>query len=303
MQTVLPAVAPVFALILAGLAFKHWEFPAPGFWPQAERLTYYILLPALFIKGLSGHDTKPEFLLLGLILALAVLSVVVLLSVLRPLLCVDGPEFTSILQGAIRPNSYVALFLAEALLGTDWPALSAAALLTLVPLVNILAVSCLIRHGAGRRPGRSAAFKAVAGNPLILACVVGLTMNALDLSLPSVLDRALQAAGQAALPMGLLAVGAGLRPSGLTRHIRPALSASALHLLLLPAVAAALSHLLQAPDSIRTTALIFTAVPVSVSSFILARQMGGDHEAMASIITLQTALALASLPLVLLLQA
>lgn len=45
--------------------------------------------------------------------------------------------------------------------------------------------------------------------------------------------------------------------------------------------------------------LIFTAVPVLVSSCILAKVLGGDQERMSAIITVQTLAALATMPLVL----
>jgi len=47
-------------------------------------------------------------------------------------------------------------------------------------------------------------------------------------------------------------------------------------------------------------AIIFSAMPTAVSSFILAKQLGGDTEAMAQIITIQTLLAALSIPLFLL---
>lgn len=47
----------------------------------------------------------------------------------------------------------------------------------------------------------------------------------------------------------------------------------------------------------RTVAVIAGAVPTAASSFILARQMGGDAPLMANLITVQVLLAVFSLPL------
>ncbi|NCC25248.1 MAG: AEC family transporter [Deltaproteobacteria bacterium] len=295
MGHVLLAVAPVFALILAGRLLERMRFPGPGFWPLSESLTYYVLLPALLVRGLSGRTMSPEYWILVFSLALAVLAMAVLLVLIRPLLRLSDPAFTSVFQGAIRPNTYIALSLAEALLGPDWMALSAAALLTLIPLVNVLSVACLTRFGSGRSGGWSRPLLEIARNPLILASAAGMVMNVMGLGLPRLADATLGILGQAALPMGLLAVGAGLRPADTKSHATPALLSSGLHLLALPVLAWTATGILQAPDAIQMTAILFTAVPVSVSSFILARQMGGDHEAMAAIITTQTILALGTL--------
>ena len=45
--------------------------------------------------------------------------------------------------------------------------------------------------------------------------------------------------------------------------------------------------------------LVFAAVPTAPSAFILARQLGGDAEMMAAIITGQVLLSMLTLPIVL----
>ena len=46
MSPILLAVAPIFGLILLGFVLNRITFPAQGFWPASERLTYYALFPA-----------------------------------------------------------------------------------------------------------------------------------------------------------------------------------------------------------------------------------------------------------------
>jgi len=99
--------------------------------------------------------------------------------------------------------------------------------------------------------------------------------------------------------MGLLAVGAGLRFEGVLCRIWPVTVASVAHLLILPLVAFGCSMLLGLDELSRSAALIYTAIPVSVSAFILARLMGGDHRVMALIITVQTILSACTLPIIL----
>lgn len=299
MNPVIPAVAPVFGLVLAGHALHRMRFPARAFWPASERLTYYVLFPALLVGGLSGREFESGALPLSLAVGGAILAVAALLWLLRARLPGSGPVFTSIFQGSIRPNTYIALSLAAALLGPDWMKLSAVALLTAIPLVNVLCVLVLSRHGEGNATGAAAVLRQLAGNPLILACVTGMLLNGADVTLPGVVADFLDILGRAALPMGLLAVGAGLRPAAAGGHLRPAMLSSAAHLLVLPAAAWLIATGLEArPDMVRA-ALIFTAIPVAASSFILARQMGGDHEAMAAIITVQTALSVLTIPVLL----
>ena len=104
------ALWPVFLIILLGYGLSARGFPAKGFWPQAEKLTYYVLFPALLIDNLSGADMigLPVFGL-GLVLALATVAVALVVILLRERMPVaDGPAFTSLFQGSIRMNTYVA---------------------------------------------------------------------------------------------------------------------------------------------------------------------------------------------------
>lgn len=298
MSPIILAVAPIFGLILLGFALRRFEFPGPGFWPVSERLTYYVLFPALLVSGLSGRSFDENGAGLALVLLLAVGAVSAGLLLMRRWLGVDGPVFTSVFQGAIRPNTYVGLSLAAGLLGPDWMTLSAVALLTLVPLVNVLCVLVLSRHG-DNGAGLKRTVLELVRNPLILACLAGFLLNGLGWRLPVVADDFLSIMGKAALPMGLLSVGAGLRFDGLGTRVRPVIAASAAHLLVLPLVAYGLGLLIGLDPLTMDAALIYTAIPVSVSAFILARQMGGDHRIMALIITAQTVASAVTLPLVL----
>jgi hypothetical protein len=298
MSPVILAILPIFGLILIGFVLYRLDFPGVGFWPVSERLTYYVLFPAMLVSGLSGRQFDASSLGLSLTLIGAVCLMGAFLVFTRTMFRLDGPVFTSVFQGAIRPNTYVGLSAAAGLLGPDWMALSAVALLTLIPLVNVLCVLVLSRHGRhGGGLGRVGL--ELVKNPLILACVVGMTLSVLDLSLPGVLMDLLSILGKAALPLGLLAVGAGLRFHGIGASSPPVALASLAHLVALPLAAYGCARLLGVSGPAVTTALIYTAIPVSVSAFILARQMGGDHDVMALIITAQTVLSALTMPLVL----
>ncbi|EGB15981.1 Auxin Efflux Carrier [Pseudodesulfovibrio mercurii] len=298
MSPVVLAILPIFGLILIGFVLHRLDFPSVGFWPVSERLTYYVLFPAMLVSGLAGRHFDASSMGLVLTLVSAVCLVGAFLVFTRTMFHLDGPVFTSVFQGAIRPNTYVGMSAAAALLGPDWMTLTAVAMLTLIPLVNVLCVLVLSRHGKhGGGLGRVGL--ELVKNPLILACVVGMAISLLGLPLPGVVTDLLAILGKAALPLGLLAVGAGLRFGGLGASTLPVVLASLAHLVALPLAAYGCARLLGVSGPAVTTALIYTAIPVSVSSFILARQMGGDHEVMALIITAQTVLSALTMPLVL----
>lgn len=299
-MSVLGALLPVFALILAGLALARLGFPGQGFWEGAERLIYYVLFPSLLFTNLAKAPLI-GLSLSGMVLALAggVLAVSLLLLLARPLLGLSGPAFGSLFQGAIRQNTYVGLAGALALAGEAGVTLAAVAIATLIPLLNLLSVGVLSWFGAGGRRGWGAAFREVLRNPLILACAAGIGVNWYGLPFPkSVLDP-LEMLGRASLPLGLLSVGAALRLSMGLRELWAVALSSAAKLLLMPFLVLVLCRELGVAGTATLVSVLFAALPTSVSSYILARQLGGDEHLMAAIITAQTLLAMASIPWVL----
>jgi predicted permease len=82
--------------------------------------------------------------------------------------------------------------------------------------------------------------------------------------------------------------------------MRPVLVASGIKFLVMPVVTVLACRALGLQGPAAATALIFQVLPTASSSFIMARQLGGDAPLMAGIIAAQTMLAGLAIPLVLL---
>ncbi|CAN0571082.1 unnamed protein product [Laminaria digitata] len=67
-------------------------------------------------------------------------------------------------------------------------------------------------------------------------------------------------------------------------------------LFLMPAIAVGLGMLLGLEASILALLVLFHSQPTATTSYVLARQMGGDHELMAAILTSQTLIAILTVP-------
>lgn len=295
------ALVPIALLIGLGVALRRAGFLAETFWPQAERLGYYVLLPSLFVHGLAtAHLDGVPVLALAVVLVASTLTVALVLLALRPRLALDGAAFTSVFQGGIRFNNYVGVSAAVGLFGAQGVALAAVANAAIVPTVNVLCVLVFARFGSAGRLAPAAVVRQLALNPLVVASVVGIGFQATGLRLPLGVEPVLKALGQASLPLGLLCVGAALDFGTARTWVRPLAVTSAVKFGLMPlaTVLACLALGLRGPAA--ATALLFQALPTASSSYIMARQLGGDAPLMAGIIALQTVLAGAALPLVLL---
>jgi malonate transporter len=292
------ALAPVFLLIALGWVMRTRGFPGDDFWPAAERLVYFVLFPALLFLTTAAADLGAlDLLPLAGALILAIGATVALTVVLRPWLGIGDAAFTSVLQGGIRCNTYVGLAAGSALFGELGLAIMGLVVFVVVTTVNVVSVVALTHYG--RRAGPRDVLASVARNPLIAACVLGFGGNALGVELPAIAYETLDVLARASLTLGLLCVGAGLELAHLGRARRAALVTSALKLLVLPGATALACRLFGIDPLSAAAAVLFTAAPISASSYVLARQLGGDATMIAGLITITTIAAVATMPLVL----
>lgn len=300
MTDVLAGLIPVFGIIALGSALKRVSLIDEAGWRAIERLTYFVLFPCFLFGAIAFADFADAPIgRLSLLLAIGMLAMAGLAFASRPALALDGPAFTSLFQGAVRWNSYVALGAIAAILGKPGLALIAVAIAVMVPLANTLCVMVLMRYASHSRANPVMLAGQVARNPLILACTAGIVAQLVGISVPITLRTGIDLVGKAALPLGLLAVGASLDFGGLKSRIAPLIAASALKLLVMPLLVAGFAALLGITGPAMVAAVICAAVPGAPSSFILARQLGGDAPLMAGITTVQTVVALITMPLML----
>jgi predicted permease len=102
--------------------------------------------------------------------------------------------------------------------------------------------------------------------------------------------------GRAALAAGLLVVGAGLDIRSLARPGRAHSAAILLKLVAAPILVASLARLFGVSGLDVSIAVVAASVPTASGAYVLARQLGGNAPLMAEILTLQTLLALVTMP-------
>ncbi len=299
MTSIINALLPVFLLIGVGYLLRRVGIPGEGFWAPAERITYFVFFPSLLVYNLAQAPLAGQAigkLAITLVIAVSLLSLLLLL--MRGVLGLSGPAFTSLFQCSIRFNTYIGIAAASALWGQPGLTLSAIALAVLIPMVNVYCVAILVRWGDhGKGVGFANTVLGIIRNPLVLACVVGIALNVTGWGLPGTVAGVLEILGRAALPMGLLAVGAGLNLRALRSAGVPVGLSCVTKLVLMPATMFVIAKLMQLPPLATSVTILFAALPGATSAYILARQMGGDHELVAGMVTLQTALAVVTLPI------
>lgn len=293
-------IAPIFAIVVIGNLLRRAGMPGDGFWPLAEKLGYWVLIPSLLFNQLSTTDIRPELMApfaLTLVGAFYIVGAVVLL--VTGLMRMPSPPRGSTLQGAVRHNSFLALAVAETLYGAEGLSLAALAAAMLALATNLSIVPALLTLNAASLGGSvlRRVLKDIARNPFVISITLGLSANFLLPHDIPVLHDATGMLGAVALPLMLLCVGAGLRLRGLRAQLAPLAVATAGRYLLFPLCVLLLPNGMAAEEMI--ILLIFAAVPTAPSATALAGQTGGDVALMNAIVTFQTALAFLTLPLTL----
>lgn len=295
------SLLPVMLLILTGYGLTQSGRITADQWGGVERLTYLVLFPATILTATAQSDLNSvPFVSVSLVLTGAILVSATMILSSRSLLAsrfgISGPAFSSMFQGSVRWNSPVAYTIAVSLYGERGAALTAVAIATMIPLVNFLSVSVLARYAAGTRPDWRRWLITLIQNPFIWSCVIGLALRPIVQFIPHPVLTAVNMTGQAALATSLLVVGSGLQLSRLARVEIGTLVPALLKLGLMPVIASLTGHLIGLTGIDLAVVILSTAVPTASAAYILARQMGGDGELMADILTYQTGIAMISMP-------
>ncbi|MFA9216512.1 MAG: AEC family transporter [Sphingomonadaceae bacterium] len=294
----LASILPVFLIILLGVAIRNYEWLPEDFFPSIEKFSYNIAFPALLFSGtarLSFHSGQVGELALATLLPTALVVGLTLLGLLCTRQLPDSAR-SSVLQGAMRPNTYFGIAVSALYFDAKAAALVMLALALCLPVVNVASILAL-SWWSGRRTDFAQVGRTLVRNPIILSTLGGVLFSLSGLVLPAPLMNTLDILGRAALCLGLLCVGSGLVFS--LQGLRPvALGfSSLLKLLIMPLLAAKVCLLFQVSAPVTLAACFYCALPTAPNAYIMARQLGGDARLMAALITLQTLLAALTVPL------
>lgn len=300
MEHILTALIPIFLLILIGYYFKTIKFPSTDFWSSADKLTYFVLMPSLLVYKLSTANLEGlkafDFVITSLLAILAVLFICIFINFKVK---TQGAPFSSIVQGSVRFNTYVFLALISAMFADEGIALAALLISFAIPLINFICISVFAFYVNDKKVSFLSLIKSIITNPLILACFLGGGVNYLDFSIPVLALNLLKILSAAALPMGLLSIGFSLDLNSIKEAKLELILSTCLKLVIMPLCMFFIGKAFGLSGILLAILIIFAAMPTAPSSFILARQLGGDARLMASIITLQTIISIFTISFIL----
>lgn len=307
MQATFESILPIFLLILCGNILRRVDVIDPAGWHGIDQLGYWFFYPTLILVTIvnadfTGLQLDAMMLALAITVPLMFVFVLSLWPFLRKAGLAGAAEFSSIFQTSIRWNGFMALAIAQKLFPPAGMAVVALVMAIIILPINLVTVFVVTRF-ADRTANWPTLIRRMATNPMVIAAAGGLLLRALPFELFAPVNKTLQLIGQAALGLGLVGIGAGLRLDSLVKPRIAILLPVAVKLVVFPALLLAISLLLGVTGEELLFLILCGAVPTAMNGYVLAKQMGGDAELYATVTTLQTLASFATIPVVLLLAA
>jgi hypothetical protein len=299
-------ILPVFLLMGLGYLLRRVRLLDSSFFHQANRLVYFVCLPALLFYKIGSADFKSNFngtMVLGASAALVIgFLLSYLYAALRRYRASDLGTFS---QGAFRGNlAYVGLPIVLSAYGETAFARAGMLMGCLVPVLNLLSILALVlphrKAEEGQPPPTSPWFYDLLGNPLIIGGLLGLIWSYFALPLPTALGRVFDWLAGIALPLALMAIGGGFSLQKLRGDLIRPLQASLFKILGLPLITALLMRALHVTGLDFAIAVLMAGAPAAAASYITAHQLKGNAELAGSIIMLSTLLSLGGYTILLL---
>ena len=293
-MSTIQTIIPIFAIILLGVLARQKGFITRPFLEPANRLVYYLAIPAMIFRAISSSSLSSELNLKVVIATLLCIPAAFILAwVLNRLMGNTGGRSGTFIQCAFHGNlGYIGLAVTFYYLGESG-LIKGSIIAGLIMIVqNFLGVLALLLFAEQDRDGSR--IKQFVGriliNPVILSALLGIGYAAFKLPMPIILDRSLKILSGLALPMALLLIGASLSFSLVKSQLSNALVLSFAKLMVLPALGLLAYRYLGLSSQDYLPGLILLAAPSATLTYVFAKEMHGDAELAVATVSVGTIL-------------
>ena len=287
----LNATIPIFLMMVLGVFFRK-----TGLWKEnmingLNQFVFKATLPVLLFGDLAKQDFAEawngKFVAFCFVVTLVSISLVALMSMALK----DKSQRGEFIQGAYRSSAAI---LGIAFITNIYGNSGMAPLMIIgsVPLYNIMAVVVL----SFTKPGQNGmspelikkTLKGIATNPIILGILAGALWSVLRLPMPTILTKTVSSLGGLTTPLGLMAMGAAFNWSEAKSGMGPAFAASFMKLIGLCTLFLPVAVLLGFREAELIAILVMLGSSTTVSSYVMARNMGHSGVLSSSIVAITT---------------
>ena len=294
MLNIVTTIIPIFVIIVLGWLARVYGFIRTDFIGPANRLVFYLALPAMIFRSVSKASLNGHFE--GWTVALALMSICLgfgLAWVWSGIVHVPRSQRGTFIQNSFHGNmGYIGLAVSFYYLGREGFVQASILAGFMMILQNFLGVVALQVHAENNSlsPNRWTVVLKIIGNPIVVSAVTGIAVSVSGVAVPLVIGRCLDILSDLALPLALLIIGASLSFDMIRSRLMAVLSTGMLKLLLLPGIGYTLYRFCGLlPDSF-LPAVILLASPTATVTYVMAKEMGGDSDFAVAAVSLHTLL-------------
>lgn len=285
------AVAPLFLLMALGYCLRLGKICTIDFFNQVNKLVFKVFLPVMLFSSIYASDFSTAFqprllaLSVGLVCASWGAAALVMWKAVP-----DTARRGVIIQGMCRTNYVIfGIPIASSLFGPEHIGVTAVLIAFVVPLYNVFAVLALeLNRGGHIEVGEIV--RAILTNPLIDATLLAFVAVFTKLTLPGAIESAIADVGGIATSLAIIVIGGTFRFSRVRGNLGALTATLVAKLCLLPVLFVGAGIAMGYQSVELGTLLAMSASPTAISSYPMAREMGGDAELAGQIVVVGTSL-------------
>lgn len=289
----LNATIPIFLMMLLGMLFRKLGWMDEVFVAKMNKFVFLVPLPVLLFEQLATVDFSEVWDIKFILFCFVVTAISITISTVISLLWKDRSIKGEFIQATYRSS---AALLGIAFIQNIYGTVGMAPLMIIgsVPLYNVMAVVVLSFFKPGNNSFDKAlvkkTLKGIVTNPIIIGIVAGFVWSALKLPMPLILHKTVSSIGATATPMGLMSMGATFEMKKATSKMKPTLVAVFMKLIGFCAIFLPVAAMLGFRNEQLIAILVMLGSATTVSSFVMARNMGHEGTLSSGVIMMTTLL-------------
>jgi malonate transporter len=284
---------PVLILLLMGWFFFRIRWINEAFIESGSKLVFNVALPALLFLSISQSDFSHAANLVLITIGLGgTLIMCIILMILAHFTVSPRDARGVVVQGGFRANmGIIGLAYAANTYGQEGLAAASVYMGCVTILYNVVSVFVLNYYQDGQRAPMNQ-IKGMVKNPLIISIVAALPFSYYQWQLPEVALQTGEYFAQLTLPLALICTGASLQFRSFSSDWYNIALATVSKCIVYPTLLVGMAFLAGVEGMYLGVLLLLSIAPTAAASYIMVRNLGGDHRLAASIIAISTIISL-----------
>jgi predicted permease len=285
---------PIFLLAMAGYLFgRSKAFDSGQVTRGISNVAFYLFVPALLFRATARIDLASlEFRALAAFFVPTVLMMVLVYALERRR---ETPgDLSTVRALSVTFGNTVQIGIPVALAAFGEAGLATHATIIAVHALVLLTMATVMMEWARRDRARPLSlgsvlmpmFRQTLIHPVILPVILGFIWNIFKLPLPGPVDATLVTLAQAAVPLCLVLIGLSMAHYGVAGVVKPAITQSALKLLVHPALVAVTAFwIVPLEKSTAAVTVLCAALPIGANPLLFAQRYNvAERETTAAIV-------------------